>query len=87
MVCLMPEACIDAEIGHLGHSILINGFLFWLITVVLIYLLLKLLMNPLKELSVQMQRTGAGDFPPEYRQMAARKPSSCPRALTAWYGT
>ncbi len=62
MVCLMPEACIDAEIGHLGHSILINGFLFWLITVVLIYLLLKLLMNPLKELSVQMQRTGAGDF-------------------------
>ena len=62
MACLMPETYIDAEIGHLGHSILISGFILWLITVALIYLLLRLLMNPLKELSVQMQRTGTGDF-------------------------
>ena len=62
LVCLMPEICIDREIGQLGHSILFNGFILWLIAVLLIYLLLRLLMTPLKALSLQMQRIGTGDF-------------------------
>ena len=62
LVCLMPESCIDREIGQLGHSILFNGFILWLIAVLLTYLLLRLLMNPLKALSLQMQRIGTGDF-------------------------
>ena len=53
LVCLMPEICIDREIGQLGHSILFNGFILWLIAVLLIYLLLRLLMTPLKAISTE----------------------------------
>ena len=73
MICLMAESHIDKEIGHLGHSILMNGFILWLFTVLLIYLLLRLLMSPLKILSLQMQRTGTGDFTTRVRGDGCRE--------------
>lgn len=62
MICLMPEMYIDEEIGDLGQSIIMNGLFLWLCAVLLIYVLLRIMTNPLKELKTQMQKTGTGDF-------------------------
>ncbi|MCM1267281.1 MAG: sensor histidine kinase [Bacteroidales bacterium] len=62
LVSLTPLSYIDSQIGQLRSSIIVSGIWVWLITVVMIYMLLRLLTIPLKMLSAQMQRTGEGDF-------------------------
>lgn len=62
LVSLTPLSYIDSQIGQLQKSILISGVMVWLLTVVLIYMLLRLLTVPLRMLSVQMKKTGEGDF-------------------------
>lgn len=59
---LTPLSYIDSQIGELQKSILISGIWVWLLTVLLIYMLLRLLTIPLRMLSTQMQKTGEGDF-------------------------
>lgn len=62
LISLTPLSYIDSQIGQLQKSILISGVMVWLLTVVLIYMLLRLLTVPLRMLSVQMKKTGEGDF-------------------------
>lgn len=62
LISLTPLSYIDSQIGQLQKSILISGVMVWLLTVVLIYMLLRLLTVPLRMLSAQMKRTGEGDF-------------------------
>lgn len=62
LLSLTPLSYIDSQIGQLQKSILVSGVLVWLLTIVLIYMLLRLLTIPLRMLSVQMQKTGEGDF-------------------------
>lgn len=62
LLSLTPLSYIDSQIGQLQKSILVSGVFVWLLTVVLIYMLLRLLTIPLRMLSVQMQKTGEGDF-------------------------
>ncbi len=59
---LTPLSYIDSQIGELQKSILVSGIWVWLLTVILIYMLLRLLTIPLRMLSTQMQKTGEGDF-------------------------
>lgn len=62
LISLTPLSYIDSQIGQLQKSILISGVMVWLLTVVLIYMLLRLLTVPLRMLSAQMKKTGEGDF-------------------------
>lgn len=62
LLSLTPLSYIDSQIGQLQKSILVSGVWVWLLTVVLIYMLLRLLTIPLRMLSAQMQKTGEGDF-------------------------
>ncbi|MDE7247514.1 MAG: sensor histidine kinase [Lachnospiraceae bacterium] len=62
LLSLTPLSYIDSQIGQLQKSVLVSGILVWLLTVVLIYMLLRLLTIPLRMLSTQMQKTGEGDF-------------------------
>lgn len=62
LLSLTPLSYIDSQIGQLQKSVLISGLLVWLLTVILIYMLLRLLTIPLRMLSAQMQKTGEGDF-------------------------
>lgn len=62
LVSLTPLSYIDSQIGKLRQSILISGIWVWLFTILLIYMLLRLLTIPLRILSTQMQKTGEGDF-------------------------
>lgn len=62
LVSLTPLSYIDSQIGKLRQSILVSGLWVWLFTILFIYMLLRLLTIPLRFLSIQMQRTGEGDF-------------------------
>lgn len=62
LLSLTPLSYIDSQIGQLQKSVLVSGLLVWLLTVILIYMLLRLLTIPLRMLSAQMQKTGEGDF-------------------------
>lgn len=62
LVSLTPLSYIDSQIGKLRQSILISGVWVWLFTILLIYMLLRLLTIPLRMLATQMQKTGEGDF-------------------------
>ena len=62
LLSLTPLSYIDSQIGQLQKSVLLSGIVVWLLTVVLIYMLLRLLTIPLRTLSAQMQKTGEGDF-------------------------
>ncbi len=62
LLSLTPLSYIDSQIGQLQKSVLLSGIVVWLLTVVLIYMLLRLLTIPLRALSAQMQKTGEGDF-------------------------
>lgn len=62
LISLTPLSYIDSQIGQLKKSILVSGVFVWFLTVVLIYMLLRLLTIPLRMLSTQMQKTGEGDF-------------------------
>ena len=62
LVSLTPLSYIDSQIGQLRSSIIVSGIWVWLLTVALVYMLLRLLTIPLKMLAAQMQRTGEGDF-------------------------
>lgn len=62
LLSLTPLSYIDSQIGQLQKSVLVSGALVWLLTIVLIYMLLRLLTVPLRMLSAQMQKTGEGDF-------------------------
>lgn len=62
LLSLTPLSYIDSQIGQLQKSILVSGVMVWLLTVLLIYMLLRLLTVPLRLLSAQMQKTGEGDF-------------------------
>lgn len=62
LVSLTPLSYIDSQIGQLRQSILVSGIWVWLFTILLIYMLLRLLTIPLRMLSSQMQKTGEGDF-------------------------
>lgn len=62
LLSLTPLSYIDSQIGQLQKSILVSGIFVWLLTVALIYMLLRLLTIPLRMLSTQMQKTGEGDF-------------------------
>lgn len=62
LLSLTPLSYIDSQIGQLQKSVLLSGILLWLLTVVLIYMLLRLLTIPLRMLSTQMLKTGEGDF-------------------------
>ncbi|MCM1123666.1 MAG: sensor histidine kinase [Eubacterium sp.] len=62
LVSLTPLSYIDSQIGQLRSSIIASGIGVWLVTVLMIYMLLRLLTIPLKMLAAQMQRTGEGDF-------------------------
>lgn len=62
LLSLTPLSYIDSQIGQLRKSILDNGIMIWLFTILLIYGLVRLLTSPLKALSAQMHRTGDGDF-------------------------
>ena len=62
LLSLTPLSYIDSQIGQLQQSILVSGVCVWLLTIALIYMLLRLLTIPLRMLSAQMQKTGEGDF-------------------------
>lgn len=62
LVSLTPLSYIDSQIGKLRQSILVSGLWVWLFTILFIYMLLRLLTIPLRFLSIQMQKTGEGDF-------------------------
>ena len=62
LLSLTPLSYIDSQIGQLQKSVLLSGIVVWLLTVVLIYMLLRLLTIPLRTLSAQMQKSGEGDF-------------------------
>lgn len=62
LISLTPLSYIDSQIGQLQKSVLVSGVCVWLLTVLLIYMLLRLLTIPLRMLSAQMQKTGEGDF-------------------------
>lgn len=62
LLSLTPLSYIDSQIGQLQKSVLVSGLLVWLLTVILIYMLLRLLTIPLRMLSAKMQKTGEGDF-------------------------
>ncbi len=62
LVSLTPLSYIDSQIGKLRQSILVSGVWVWLFTILLIYMLLRLLTIPLRMLATQMQKTGEGDF-------------------------
>lgn len=62
LVSLTPLSYIDSQIGQLRQSILVSGIWVWLFTILLIYMLLRLLTIPLRMLATQMQKTGEGDF-------------------------
>ncbi len=62
LLSLTPLSYIDSQIGQLQKSVLLSGIVVCLLTVVLIYMLLRLLTIPLRTLSAQMQKTGEGDF-------------------------
>lgn len=62
LISLTPLSYIDSQIGKLRQSIIVSGIWVWLFTILLIYMLLRLLTIPLRVLTKQMQRTGEGDF-------------------------
>lgn len=62
LVSLTPLSYIDSQIGKLRQSIIVSGIWVWLFTILLIYMLLRLLTIPLRALTMQMQKTGEGDF-------------------------
>lgn len=62
LVSLTPLSYIDSQIGQLRSSIIVSGIWVWILTVAMVYMLLRLLTIPLKMLAAQMQRTGEGDF-------------------------
>lgn len=62
LISLTPLSYIDSQISQLQKSVLVSGVAVWLLTVVLVYMLLRLLTVPLRMLSAQMQKTGEGDF-------------------------
>lgn len=62
LLSLTPLSYIDSQIGQLQKSVLVSGIFVWLLTVALIYMLLRLFTIPLRMLSTQMQKTGEGDF-------------------------
>ncbi len=62
LLCFTPLSYIDSQFGSIGKNILASGIAIWLCTIILMYLLLRMLTAPLKTLSMQMQKTGHGDF-------------------------
>ena len=62
LLSLTPLSYIDSQIGRIRSSLLLSGILIWLCAIVLINMFIRLLTNPLKLLSRQMERTGGGDF-------------------------
>lgn len=62
LISLTPLSYIDSQIGQLKKSVLVSGVSVWILTVALIYMLLRLLTVPLRMLSTQMLKTGEGDF-------------------------
>ena len=62
LLSLTPLAYIDSQIGTLRNSLIAMGIFIWLCAILLINMFIRLLTNPLKLLSRQMERTGSGDF-------------------------
>ncbi len=62
LLSLIPLSYIDSQVGEIRRSLFLNGLLLWLCVMAFIYLFIRLLTNPLKILSRQMERTGGGDF-------------------------
>lgn len=62
LLSLTPLAYIDSQIGAQRNSLIATGIFIWLCAVLLINMFIRLLTNPLKLLSKQMERTGSGDF-------------------------
>ncbi len=61
-ICLIPEHLINMEIQQLEKNVQIKAVIIWLISLLLIYPFLLLITAPIKRLSLQMSKTGEGDF-------------------------
>lgn len=85
-ICLIPEKLINMEIQQLEKNVQINAAVIWLLSLLLIYPFLLLITSPLKRLSLQMTKTGEGDFTTRIHEGAAGKSVNCPIALIPWSG-
>lgn len=61
-VSLIPETYINTEIHHLERTVQFNALVIWLVALLLLYPFLLFITAPLKRLSLQMAKTGEGDF-------------------------
>lgn len=72
-ICLIPERLINLEIRHLQKNVEINAAIIWLLSLLLIYPFLLVITAPLKRLSLQMAKTGEGDFTTQIHEGGSRE--------------
>lgn len=72
-ICLIPEKLINMEIQQLEKNVQINAAVIWLLSLLLIYPFLLLITSPLKRLSLQMAKTGEGDFTTRIHEGGSRE--------------
>lgn len=72
-ICLIPEKLINMEIQQLEKNVQINAAVIWLFSLLLIYPFLLLITSPLKRLSLQMAKTGEGDFTTRIHEGGSRE--------------
>ena len=72
-ICLIPEKLINMEIQQLEKNVQINAAVIWLLSLLLIYPFLLLITSPLKRLSLQMAKTGEGDFTTQIHEGGSRE--------------
>ena len=74
------------EIQQLEKNVQINAAVIWLLSLLLIYPFLLLITSPLKRLSLQMAKTGEGDFTTQIHELPCglSVPQTWPCAGDRW---
>lgn len=62
LLCFTPLSYIDTQFDSMRTSIILEGSLIWLCSIMILYILLRFLTTPLKMLAEKMRETGGGDF-------------------------
>ena len=62
LLCFTPLSYIDTQFDSMRTSIILEGGLIWLCSIMILYILLRFLTAPLKTLAEKMRETGSGDF-------------------------